>query len=131
MSVSLTTFIEALVESMLTCLAQLAAWFWFSPRPTPFTASPTTSPMSTSSAPGQDTSLIYGSINPLQVQVPAAFSDFVERLLRLTSVSHSVVLISLLYLSRLTHKHGFCGPQGTENGAFTVSLMLANKYLDE
>lgn len=65
------------------------------------------------------------------MQVPAAFSDFVERLLRLTSVSHSVVLISLLYLSRLTQKSGLCGLQGTENGAFTVSLMLANKYLDE
>lgn len=80
---------------------------------------------------GQDTATAPRSINPLQVQVPDKFKTFVERLLRITSVSHSVVLISLLYLSRLTQKQGFCGPQGTEEGAFVVSLMLANKYLDE
>jgi hypothetical protein len=67
------------------------------------------------------------------VNVAASFAQFVTHLLKITQVSHSVVLISLLYIRRLAQHFAPLGRMapGTEIRAFVVSLMLANKFLDE
>lgn len=99
----------------------MVVWLWFG---NPSTTEPPGSPLGnpfTSPSP----------LNPLQVSPTPVFANFVERLLRITMVSHSVTLIALLYLHRLKTKNAIQAGPGTETRPFIASLMLSNKYLDE
>ena len=71
------------------------------------------------------------TINPLQVAPSYEFSQFVETLLRVTLVSHSVTLLALLYMHRLKSRNHIVAQPGTEQRPFIASLILGNKYLDE
>ncbi|RXK37169.1 hypothetical protein M231_05538 [Tremella mesenterica] len=73
-------------------------------------------------------------INPLQFQPAESFINNVARILQVTLVSHSVSVISLLYVYRIktmTQLADYPLPQGSEWGVFVTSLILANKYLDD
>ena len=71
------------------------------------------------------------SLHPLQVSPSPYFAAFVARLLQITMVSHSVTLISLLYVYRLKLHNQIKAEPGSEQRPFVASLILANKYLDE
>ena len=71
------------------------------------------------------------SLNPLQIAPTAHFTEFVERMLKITMVSHSVTLVALLYIYRLKMRNAISGVSGSETRPFVVSLILGNKYLDE
>jgi hypothetical protein len=77
------------------------------------------------------TSPPLNTVNPLQVAPTREFSAFVETLLRVTMVSHSVTLLALLYLHRLKARNNITPVLGTEQRPFIASLILGNKYLDE
>jgi hypothetical protein len=68
--------------------------------------------------------------NALSVRVSDEFSNFVSHILHLTKVSHSVVLLSLLYVRRMS-KIFPPAPMGSEKVTFIIGLMLGNKFLDE
>ena len=70
-------------------------------------------------------------INQLQVQPSPWFNSFVTYLLKITSVSHSVILVSLLFMYRLKRDNLIIAESGSEQRPFVASLILANKYLDE
>jgi len=66
----------------------------------------------------------------LSVRVSDGFSSFVSHILHLTKVSHSVVLLSLLYIRRMSKIYP-PPPMGSEKVTFIIGLMLGNKFLDE
>jgi len=68
--------------------------------------------------------------NALCVQVSDGFSAFVSHILHLTKVSHSVVLLALLYVHRMSRIYPY-PTQGSEKLTFVIALMLGNKFLDE
>lgn len=71
---------------------------------------------------------------PSQIQVCPTehFVSFVVNILRTTQVSQSVVIVSLYYIYRLkTRRAGLVGQPGSEYRLFLISLILANKFLDD
>ncbi|CAG8596004.1 11965_t:CDS:2 [Ambispora gerdemannii] len=61
-----------------------------------------------------------------------AFKKFCRDVVTATQVSHSVILLSLLYISRMkSNNPAIQGHPGSEYRTFTVALMLANKFLDD
>lgn len=74
---------------------------------------------------------LHNPLHPCQVAPTIEFERFVDRLLHITQVSHSVVLVSLLYIYRLKNRYHIEAGAGTEMRAFVAGLILANKYLDE
>ncbi|CAG8455557.1 10515_t:CDS:2 [Paraglomus brasilianum] len=60
------------------------------------------------------------------------FKKFCRDVVNATQVSHSVIALSLLYIYRMKIKvPPIQGHPGSEFRAFTVALMLANKFLDD
>ncbi|KAF9899067.1 hypothetical protein BX616_003312 [Lobosporangium transversale] len=61
-----------------------------------------------------------------------AFKKFCLKVLSATQLSSSVILLSLKYIQKLLKNNpSIHGQQGSEFRLFTVSLMLANKFLDD
>ncbi|CAG8472537.1 9302_t:CDS:2 [Funneliformis caledonium] len=61
-----------------------------------------------------------------------AFKKFCKDVISATQVSHSVILLSLLYIHRMKiNNPTIKGQSGSEYRTFTVALMLANKFLDD
>lgn len=60
------------------------------------------------------------------------FYIYVRSVLRATQVSHSVIVVALLYIFRLRVRHpNLQGHIGSEYRLFLTSLVLANKFLDD
>ena len=60
------------------------------------------------------------------------FCIYVRSVLRATQVSHSVVVVALFYIYRLRVRHpNLRGHIGSEYRLFLISLVLANKFLDD
>ncbi|RIA92854.1 cyclin PHO80-like protein, partial [Glomus cerebriforme] len=60
------------------------------------------------------------------------FKKFCKDVISATQVSHSVILLSLLYIHRMKiNNPTIKGQNGSEYRTFTVALMLANKFLDD
>ncbi|CAG8447005.1 15949_t:CDS:2 [Acaulospora morrowiae] len=61
-----------------------------------------------------------------------AFKKFCRDVISATQVSHSVILLSLLYIHRMKiNNPTIKGQNGSEYRTFTVALMLSNKFLDD
>ncbi|KAL4399814.1 cyclin-dependent protein serine/threonine kinase regulator [Malassezia pachydermatis] len=60
------------------------------------------------------------------------FQAFVQRVLKTTQVSQSVINLALYYISQLKTRHNnLQGQSGSEYRLFLTSLILANKFLDD
>ncbi|KAK4700430.1 hypothetical protein P7C70_g5817, partial [Phenoliferia sp. Uapishka_3] len=59
------------------------------------------------------------------------FLRFCHDVLATTQVSHSVVILALLFIYRLKHKNQICGAPGSEFRLCVTALMMANKVLDD
>lgn len=70
-------------------------------------------------------------INPIQLNPTPAFVAHVAHILQVTMVSHSVMVIALLYIYRLKRLNPIVGGAGSEFRPFIASLILSNKFLDE
>ncbi|KAI9240979.1 MAG: cyclin-domain-containing protein [Podila humilis] len=73
---------------------------------------------------------------PHRISVPPsagpAFKKFCLKVLSATQLSSSVILLALKYIQKLLKNNpSIHGQQGSEFRLFTVSLMLANKFLDD
>ncbi|KAF9971458.1 hypothetical protein BGZ65_010415 [Modicella reniformis] len=76
------------------------------------------------------------NVVPHRMTVPPsagpAFRKFCLKVLTATQLSSSVILLSLKYIQKLLKNNpSIHGQQGSEFRLFTVSLMLANKFLDD
>ncbi|GJJ73806.1 hypothetical protein EMPS_06164 [Entomortierella parvispora] len=76
------------------------------------------------------------NVVPHRISVPPsagpAFKKFCLKVLSATQLSSSVILLSLKYIQKLLKNNpSIHGQQGSEFRLFTVSLMLANKFLDD
>ena len=72
------------------------------------------------------------AIAAMQFNASPAFVDFMQKLLETTQVSQSVIVLSLHYVYRLKEKnHDTVGRPGSEFRVAVVSLILANKFVDE
>ncbi|WVF66148.1 hypothetical protein IAT40_000888 [Kwoniella sp. CBS 6097] len=125
--------LSAFQTPLATYVAQMVVWLWYGDFQ-PSTQNASSSPLSSSSIPHDpfDVSQTPPSrVVPLMVQPSLEFSKFVGRLLTVTSVSHSVTLIALLYIYRLKINNRFHATPGSEQRPFVAALMLGNKYLDD
>ncbi|WVQ76318.1 hypothetical protein IAR50_005983 [Cryptococcus sp. DSM 104548] len=116
---------------LATYAAQMVVWLWYGQFQThpPSPISPST-PSSISIDPF-DPNTQPQRISQLMVQPSPEFHKFAARLLQVTMVSHSVTLVSLLYVYRLKTRNAFFSTPGSEHRPFVAALMLANKYLDD
>ena len=105
----------------------MIVWLWYAkPRLQPNgSVSPHADPNNPFNSPS------HSDIDPQQITPTPAFVEFVNMLLRVTMVSHSVTLIALLYVHRLKSRNMIEAGQGTERRPFIAGLILGNKYLDE
>jgi hypothetical protein len=95
--------------------AQMACYLWFCEN----------IDQSTSNTPGGQRR--YSDFRPRD-----AFKKFCRDVISATQVSHSVILLSLLYIYRMKiNNPAIQGHPGSEFRTFTVALMLANKFLDD
>ncbi|KAK4052370.1 hypothetical protein OIV83_002172 [Microbotryomycetes sp. JL201] len=67
----------------------------------------------------------------LQVNPSDRFLKFMHDVLTTTQVSHSIVLLALLFCSRLKSRNEISGAPGSEFRSSVVALMIANKVLDD
>ncbi|KAK6905352.1 hypothetical protein I204_05302 [Kwoniella mangroviensis CBS 8886] len=124
---------SAFQTPLATYVAQMVVWLWYGD----FASSaqqPPSSPSSHSPIPNDPFEVTHSSssrISSLMVHPSADFSKFVSRMLSVTSVSHSVTIIALLYVYRLKMKNKFFSTPGSEQRPFIAGLMLGNKYLDD
>lgn len=146
------------ISSLAAFAAEMVAWLWFDlpekPRPIPHTTSPPAGPSSGSS-------VRLGSPEPRrptkeQVTPTERFTRFTNDLLATSKlhhtlcliredearahvcclfgsaqVSHSVVILALLYLARLKTKNPISPSPGSEFRLTVTALMIANKVLDD
>lgn len=74
----------------------------------------------------------FAPVSRSQLVPVERFCAFVRSVLRTTQVSHSVVVVALLYIYRLRLRHPrLQGQIGSEYRLFLTSLVLANKFLDD
>ncbi|WVW81934.1 hypothetical protein I302_103937 [Kwoniella bestiolae CBS 10118] len=124
---------SAFQTPLATYVAQMVVWLWYGDFAPP-TQQPPSSPLSHSPIPNDPFEVTHSSssrISTLMVHPSADFSKFVSRMLSVTSVSHSVAIIALLYVYRLKMKNKFYSTPGSEQRPFIAGLMLGNKYLDD
>ncbi|WWC85938.1 uncharacterized protein L201_000808 [Kwoniella dendrophila CBS 6074] len=118
---------------LATYVAQMVVWLWYgdftsSSQPIP------NSPVSLSPIPNDPFEVTHSTssrISTLMVHPSPEFSKFVSRMLTVTSVSHSVAIVALLYVYRLKMRNQFFSTPGSEQRPFIAGLMLGNKYLDD
>ncbi|BGP42043.1 hypothetical protein JCM10449v2_006045 [Rhodotorula kratochvilovae] len=113
------------VSALALFAAEMVAWLWFAPSGT--------------SAHGAGAGATAGAAAPvdssgvtkLQVRPSDRFVRFCQEVLSTTQVSESVVLLALLFISRLKQRNAINGAQGSEYRLAVTGLMLANKILDD
>ncbi|GAA6003427.1 uncharacterized protein JCM10292_001582 [Rhodotorula paludigena] len=115
----------ASVSSLAQFAAEMVAWLWFAP-PEPDAAN--SEPAGTA-GPGRRGE--SPAISKLQVRPSDRFLRFCQEVLSTTQVSHSVVLLALLFISRLKQRNPINGAPGSEYRLAVTGLMLANKVLDD
>ncbi|GAA5965069.1 hypothetical protein JCM3765_004846 [Sporobolomyces pararoseus] len=94
--------------------AEMFVWLWFAP----------------SSAAEEDNGDKEAEMR-MQFAPSSRFVSFCHEVLTTTQVSHSVVILALLFVSRLKQKNAIKGSPGSEYRLAVVGLMLANKVLDD
>ncbi|OCF36166.1 hypothetical protein I316_02038 [Kwoniella heveanensis BCC8398] len=125
--------LSAFQTPLATYVAHMVVWLWYGDFQSAVQNAPS-SPLSSTSIPHDPFDVSHtptSRISPLMVQPSIEFSKFVGRLLTVTSVSHSVTLVALLYIYRLKMKNQFYATPGSEQRPFVAALMLGNKYLDD
>ncbi|GAA6031640.1 hypothetical protein JCM8097_006561 [Rhodosporidiobolus ruineniae] len=101
--------------------AEMFVWLWFAPPAGEGGAG---------GAGGRDRAQSAG-VAKHQVKPTDRFLRFCDEVLKTTQVSHSVVLLALLFISRLKAKNPINGAPGSEYRLAVTGLMLANKVLDD
>ncbi|GAA5975394.1 hypothetical protein JCM5350_006467 [Sporobolomyces pararoseus] len=99
---------------LATFAAEMFVWLWFAP----------------SSANEEDSGDKEAEMR-MQFAPSSRFVSFCHEVLTTTQVSHSVVILALLFVSRLKQKNAIKGSPGSEYRLAVVGLMLANKVLDD
>ncbi|GAA6006113.1 hypothetical protein JCM11491_002035 [Sporobolomyces phaffii] len=94
--------------------AEMFVWLWFAP-----------THASETEQPEKDAD------SRMQFAPSHRFIAFCHDVLTTTQVSHSVVLLALLFVSRLKQKNAIKGSPGSEFRLAVTGLMLANKVLDD
>ncbi|WVQ93783.1 hypothetical protein IAU59_000861 [Kwoniella sp. CBS 9459] len=118
---------------LATYVARMVVWLWYGDFQSSAQNIPS-SPLSSTSIPHDPfdvSNTPQSRISSLMVRPSPDFGKFVERLLTVTSVSHSVTLVALLYIYRLKMNNKFFATPGSEQRPFVAALMLGNKYLDD
>ncbi|KNZ61125.1 hypothetical protein VP01_1449g10 [Puccinia sorghi] len=106
--------------------AQMICYLWFAD---PQSQTQTTATTTTSSTDLPSSSNI--TISQAQLVPNPEFVMFIHNLLNTTQVSHSVVLLALFYIHRLKSLNPIKPNSKSEYRIGVVSLMLANKMLDD
>ncbi|GAA5944608.1 uncharacterized protein JCM15063_000056 [Sporobolomyces koalae] len=101
--------------------AEMFVWLWFA----------TDSANDDKQDPASDRDNGSGTSARLQFSPSRRFVGFCHDVLTTTQVSHSVVLLALLFVSRLKQKNVIAGAAGSEFRLAVTGLMLANKVLDD
>ncbi|KAM0751092.1 hypothetical protein T439DRAFT_225461 [Meredithblackwellia eburnea MCA 4105] len=105
------------ISALATFAAEHFAWIWFAPPP------------SRDDDGDQDEK---GKVPEKQQLVPSErFLRFCHDVLATTQVSHSVVILALLFVYRLKSRNVICGAPGSEFRLAITALMMANKVLDD
>ncbi|ORX91789.1 hypothetical protein K493DRAFT_317048 [Basidiobolus meristosporus CBS 931.73] len=74
----------------------------------------------------------YSDIDPITSCASNLFKNYCQKLLLITQVSSSVILLALKYIQRVKATHPqLQGQPGSEIRIFTMAVLLANKYLDD
>ncbi|ORY75938.1 hypothetical protein BCR35DRAFT_353463 [Leucosporidium creatinivorum] len=102
------------ISTLAAFAGELFVWLWFAPP---------------SSALQGSTAAVKASKQ--QLQPSERFLRFTHDLLSTTQVSHSVVILALLFISRLKSKNDINGSPGSEFRSSVTALMMANKVLDD
>ncbi|WWC66688.1 uncharacterized protein I206_100592 [Kwoniella pini CBS 10737] len=124
---------SAFQTPLATYTAQMVVWLWFGDFVSTMEQQPP-SPLSQTHISNDPFDAHHATSSPisgLMVQPSKEFSQFVSRMLTVTSVSHSVTIVALLYIYRLKMRNGFFSTPGSEQRPFIAGLMLGNKYLDD
>ncbi|WWC58259.1 uncharacterized protein I303_100797 [Kwoniella dejecticola CBS 10117] len=124
---------SAFQTPLATYVAQMVVWLWYGDF-APQADQPPSSPLSHTHIPNDPFDVNHATsshISALMVHPSPDFGKFVTRMLNVTSVSHSVAIIALLYIYRLKMRNGFFSTPGSEQRPFIAGLMLGNKYLDD
>ncbi|GAA5837502.1 hypothetical protein JCM11251_002123 [Rhodosporidiobolus azoricus] len=100
--------------------AEMFVWLWFAPPG-----------HKKDGGEGEGNGQSGGGIAKHQVRPTDRFMRFCHEVLTTTQVSHSVVLLSLLFISRLKQRNAINGAPGSEYRLAVTGLMLANKVLDD
>lgn len=119
-------------SSLADYAAQMICHLWFSPTPlTSLEAKRKSKPLWASPEAASDDATSNSFLSPLQ-EPTQAFRAFVHDAIKTTLVSHSVVIVALLYIYKLKCRNPFLmGGSGSEYRLAATSLMLANKFLDD
>ncbi|GAA5870023.1 hypothetical protein JCM1840_003559 [Sporobolomyces johnsonii] len=108
------------VSSLATFAAEMFVWLWFAP-----------SGAGSEADQAREGAGISSSLAKLQFVPTERFVRFCHEVLTTTQVSHSVVLLALLFISRLKQRNAINGAPGSEFRLAVTGLMLANKVLDD
>ncbi|KAM0790710.1 hypothetical protein ACM66B_004566 [Microbotryomycetes sp. NB124-2] len=116
-STTTTTAAAPTISPLAEFFATMFVWTWYK-------SSGSSSATSTDAA-------STTSSHKLQVKPSDRFLKFMHDVLTTTQVSHSIVLLALLYSSRLKLRNEISGAPGSEFRSSVVALMIANKVLDD
>ncbi|GAA6048856.1 hypothetical protein JCM3770_003654 [Rhodotorula araucariae] len=114
------------VSALALFAAEMVAWLWFAPSGTS-----TSGAGASAAAAGGGAAVDLNGVTKLQVRPSDRFVRFCQEVLSTTQVSESVVLLALLFISRLKQRNAINGAQGSEYRLAVTGLMLANKILDD
>ncbi|BGP26489.1 hypothetical protein Rt10032_c11g4557 [Rhodotorula toruloides] len=107
------------ISALALFAAEMFVWLWFAPT-------------SAGAGAGEAASPEDGAgLARLQVKPTDRFLRFCHEVLSTTQVSHSVVLLALLFVSRLKQRNDIKGAAGSEYRLAVTALMLGNKILDD
>ncbi|GAA5899756.1 hypothetical protein JCM6882_005427 [Rhodosporidiobolus microsporus] len=98
--------------------AEMFVWLWFAPA-------------GGREGSGEEGQVGQSGVVKHQVRPTDRFVRFCHEVLTTTQVSHSVVLLALLFISRLKQRNSINGSPGSEYRLAVTGLMLANKVLDD
>ncbi|GAA5899712.1 hypothetical protein JCM8208_004543 [Rhodotorula glutinis] len=108
------------VSALALFAAEMVAWLWFAP-----------SSGAGAGGGGGSGSPETMAVDRGQVRPTDRFVRFCQEVLATTQVSESVVILALLFISRLKQRNPINGAPGSEYRLAVTGLMLANKILDD
>ncbi|GAA5935099.1 hypothetical protein JCM3775_004702 [Rhodotorula graminis] len=109
------------VSALALFAAEMVAWLWFAPSPG----------AGAGAGRGGGGSPETMAVDRGQVRPTDRFVRFCQEVLATTQVSESVVILALLFISRLKQRNPINGAPGSEYRLAVTGLMLANKILDD